>query len=476
MVKTRYGKTTKGQNMEVFVAGECAYTTQSTYAAFAANLASLVDGEIGVFADTGALKTSTLSGGDKFFVAQKVTGSKGDASIKKSSVYVYPTTGIDGGTVLGSPYSTPVKPIVYVGWNGTTGSLNAPTIAAGQDYQISLIDTTPPAANPLNTLQANRTTATSSETIYSILADPQTGIIPQINNTQTIKSFFSPFQNLPTIYVADLVGNSASFTATSTATGVATLTKGSKTISFVTARPGATWSSAVGDFVAINTGAAATAANSILYKIASQTATTIVLDRPYTGASTTITEANVQAGFIAKAAAPSNTSEYGVKITTADYFTTFRAVVGPTSFSAATITYATNWALGIGTPEETVEEELEGTVFHSGSSTGNAAFPLDYGQPTAYAKYTRAYATIKITNTPSEKSVAAPVTHFTKYVTMIIKAAYGSTTFTIGGTAQSSGFSAISNPQTGLSAASASALVTSSNDGLAYILGVANIN
>ncbi|WP_196301954.1 hypothetical protein, partial [Streptococcus pneumoniae] len=78
------------------------------------------------------------------------------------------------------------------------------------------------------------TTATASETIYSILGDAQTGIVAQINNNQTVKSFFSPFQNSPTIYVADIVGNSASFTATTTATGIATLTKGSNTISFVT--------------------------------------------------------------------------------------------------------------------------------------------------------------------------------------------------------------------------------------------------
>ena len=152
MVKTRYGKTTKGQNMEVFVAGECAYTTKSTYSAFVAAIDTITDGEIGVFSDAGVLKISTLSGGDKFFIAQKVTGSKGSASVKKSNIYTYPTSGNLDGTVLGSPYSTPIKPIVYVGWNGTTGSLNAPTIAADQDYQISLIDTTPPAANPLNTL------------------------------------------------------------------------------------------------------------------------------------------------------------------------------------------------------------------------------------------------------------------------------------------------------------------------------------
>jgi len=84
MVKTRYGKTTKGQNMEVFVAGECAYTAQTTYAAFVAAIDSLADGEIGVFTDAGAIKTTALASGDKFFIAQKVTGTRGSASIKKS--------------------------------------------------------------------------------------------------------------------------------------------------------------------------------------------------------------------------------------------------------------------------------------------------------------------------------------------------------------------------------------------------------
>jgi len=179
MVKTRYGKTTKGQNMEVFVASECAYTTQATYAAFVAAIDSLADGEIGVFSDVGALRVTgvPLASGDKFFIAQKVTGTRGPASIKKSNIYTFPTSGNLEGVSKGYAYSTPVKPVVYIGFNGTSGSLNAPTIAAGQDYQISLIDTTPPAANPLNTLQANRTTVTASETIYSILGDAQTGIV-----------------------------------------------------------------------------------------------------------------------------------------------------------------------------------------------------------------------------------------------------------------------------------------------------------
>lgn len=414
-----------------------------------------------MFTEAGARKTTTLSAGEKFFIAQKVTGSKGDPSIKKSNVYTYPTSGNTAGTVLGSPYSAPVKPIVYIGYNGTTGSLNAPTIAANQDYQISLVDTTPPAANPLNTLQANRTTATASETIYSILADPQTGIVPQINNTQTIKSYYSPIQNLPTIYVADVVSNGTYSPVTTTASHP--FVKGSTRV--VT---GGANNVAVNDFIRVG----ANAGTTIVYKVTAvgtgafsgATANDYTIDRPFTGTSATYT--------VFRGATP---TEYGVKITTVDFFTTFRAVVGPTSFAAATITYATNWSLGIGTPEETIEEELEGTVFHSGSSTANAAFPLDYGQPTVYAKANRAYATIKVTNTPSERSIAAPVNEYSKAVTLVVKAPYVATAFTLGGVAYNGTFSTI-NPQTGLSAASASPIVTTSNDGLAFILGVANIN
>jgi hypothetical protein len=477
MVKTRFGKTTKGQNLEVFVAGETAYTTKSTYAAFVASLDSLVDGEIGVFLENGNLQTSTLTGGTKFFVAQKVTSTKGSPSVKKSIVYTYPTAGNLSGSVLGSAYSAPVKPVAYVGFNGTSGSLNNPTIAADQDYQINLIDTTPPAANPLNSLLASRTTATSSETVYSILADPKTGIVPIINNTHTGKTYFSPFSNNPAIYVADVVSNGTKATIAIgtqiTGTGAASVqlgsaTKGSKTVTITSTTLTAT-SIAAGNFIEIG---------GLLYSVATtptvgSNIATITLDRPYTGETFSgVRLDNSTQGMKTVTAI----TEYGVKITTEDYFSTFRVALGLGGFANATLTYATSWSLGIGTPEETMEEEIEGTVFHSGSSTANAAFADDYGQPTKYAKANRAYATIKVSNILSERSTAAPVNEYSKAVTLIVKAAYGSTTFTIGGTAQSSGFSAISNPQLGLSAASASALVTTSNDGLAYVLGVANIN
>ena len=439
MVKTRYGKTTKGQNMEVFVASECAYTTQATYAAFVTAIDSLADGEIGVFSEAGALRVTgvPLASGDKFFIAQKVSGSKGGASIKKSNIYTFPTSGNLSGISKGYAYSTPVKPVVYIGFNGTSGSLNAPTIAAGQDYQISLIDTTPPAANPLNTLQANRTTATASETIYSILGDAQTGIVAQINNNQTVKSFYSPLQNSPSIYVADVVSNGTKATIAIgtqiTGTGAAAVqlgaaTKGSKTVTLTSTTLTAT-SITTGDVIEIG---------GLIYKVAAvpvvgSNIATILLDRPYTGATFTATRLDDATNGMKTVTV---ITEYGVKVTTVDYFTTFRAVVGPTSFAAATITYATNWSLGIGTPEETIEEEAEGTVFHSGSSTVNAQFAADYGQPTIYGKSNRAYATFKIVNTPSERSVAAPVNEYSKAVTLIVKAPYGSATFTVGGVAQ----------------------------------------
>lgn len=441
MVKTRYGKTTKGQNMEVFVAGECAYTAQTTYAAFVTAIDSLSDGEIGVFSEAGALRVTgvPLASGDKFFIAQKVTGTRGSASIKKSNIYTFPTSGNLSGVSKGYAYSTPVKPVVYIGFNGTSGSLNAPTIATGQDYQISLMDTTPSAASPLNTVQANRTVATTAETLYSILGDAQTGIVAQLNNNQTLKSYYAPLQTSPSIYVADVVSN-GTYAAPATTTSFP-FVYGSKNVT-----AGGASDIATGDLIRVGTNAGTT----IVYKVVKGTtaftgagANDFALDRPFTNVSATYT-------VFRNTVAP---TEYGVKVTTADYFTTFRALTGPTSLSAATITYATNWSLGIGTPEETIEEEAEGTIFHSGSSTVNAQFAADYGQPTIYGKSNRAYATFKIVNTPSERSIAAPVDTYSKHVTLIVKAPYGSGTFTVGGVSQGSGFAALTSVQTGLSTA-----------------------
>ena len=257
MVKTRYGKTTKGQNMEVFVAGECAYTLQTTYAGFVAAIDSLSDGEIGVFSEAGALRVTgvPLASGDKFFIAQKVTGTRGSASIKKSNVYTFPTSGNLDGISKGYAYSTPVKPVVYIGFNGTSGSLNAPTIAAGQDYQISLMDTTPPAASPLNTVQANRTVATTAETLYSILGDAQTGIVAQLNNNKTLKSYYAPLQTSPSIYVADVVSN-GTYAAPATTTSFP-FVYGSKNVT-----AGGASDIATGDLIRVGTNAGTT----IVYK------------------------------------------------------------------------------------------------------------------------------------------------------------------------------------------------------------------
>jgi hypothetical protein len=459
MVKTRYGKTTKGQNMEVFVAGECAYTLKTTYADFVSSLSSLSDGEIGIFTEAGAVKTTALSAGEKFFVAQKVSSSNGSASVKKSNIFVYPTSGVIDNSVAGYPYATPVKPVAYVGFNGTSGSLNAPAIAINQDYQVTLLNTTPPVSAPLDALQASRTTASTTETIYSILGDPQTGIVPQINGNQTLKSFFAGIQNSPSPYVADIVSNGTYTAVTTTASHG--FTNNSKNVV-----AGGANNVVAGDIIRVGTNAGTT----VIYKVVTvgtsafsgATANDYALDRPFTGTTGTIT-------VFRNTVAP---TEYGIKITTVDYFTTFRITLSSTSFTNATITYSTNWSLGVGTPEETVEEEYEGNNFHASSTTPNIAFASDYGQPKAYANLSRAYATIKVKNTPSERSVAAPVNEYSKEVYLIVKAPYGSATFTIGGTAQTNGFSAISNPQTGLSTAGTNTPVVS----LATVLGASNVN
>ncbi len=442
MVKTRFGKTTKGINAEVFVTGECAYTSQTTYGAFAAAVNTATDGEIGVFNEDGTTRTTALTAGNKFFIAQKITGSGSVPSIKKSVIYTY------GGTdtiVAGYVYTAPVKPVAYIGFNGTTGSLNGTTIAVGQDYGVTLLDTTPPTTNPLDTASATRTVAGTSETFYSILGDGQTGIAATLNGTQTLRSYYSPIYSSPGIYVVDVVSNGTYTAVTTTASHG--FTNGS--INVVT---GGANNVVAGDTIRIGTNAGTTG----IYKVVTvgttafsgATANDYTLDRPYTGTTATVT-------VFRNTVAP---TEYGLKITTKDYFTTFRATV-QSGFANATFTYAVSWNLGNGTPEEIVEEEIEGSVFH-GNNYYNIAFTADYGIPKAYTNLSRAYATIKIQTVKRERSIAAPVTEYSNLNYCFIAAPYASTTFTLGGTLQTNGFSAITSPQASLSAAAASPIVT----------------
>lgn len=450
MVKTRFGRTLKGQNWEVFVASETAYTAQTTYSAFAANLASLADGELGVFNDdaTFSLRTTALTTGSRFFIAQKVSGQKGDFSIKKSIVYTYGSGPNGAGSnVYGYVYSAPVKPIAYIGFNGTSGSLNAAAIAIGQDYQITLLDTTPPVANPMNALQAGRTVAATTETVASILGDPQTGIVAQINGNQTTKSFFAGIQLQPQIYVADLITDGTYTAVTTTASHG--FTAGSRNV--VT---GGVNNVVVGDRIRVGANAGTTGTYTVTAvgtgAFTGATANDYTIDRPFAGTTGTIT-------VFRNTVAP---TQYGVKITTVDYFSTFAIALGSTGFANATITYSTRWNLGIGTPEETAEFEYEGNTFHGVGSIYNNAFPVDWGIPVTYTKSNRAYATIDIVGINAERSVAAPNDTWSSRTYLAIKAPYGSTTFTLGGVLQTNGFSAIVTPQVGLSAAAASPVVT----------------
>ena len=434
MVKTRFGKTTKGINAQVFVASECAYTTQATYDAFAANLPTLVDGEMGVFLEDGTLRVAALTVGLKFFVAQKVSSQSGEITIKRSITYSY---GVDSN-ITGYVYDAPVKPVVYVGWNGVSGSLNATAIALNLDYGITLTDTTPPATEPLDSIITSKTVSSLTETVSTILGDPKTGLVALLNGNSTGRSYFSPLQGQPSVYIVDLINNGTYIAVATTATGG--FITGSKNVI-----AGGANNVAIGDVIRVG----ANIGTTNVYTVTATGTTAFAgagtndytIDRPYTGISGTIT---VFRNTLVGAAI----TESGLKITSKDYFTTFRANVWG-GFVNATITNAVTWKLGQGTPEAVTQVEDEGNIFEGTGHYYNIAFGADYGLPTKYANLSRAYGKIKVRGLKAERSVAAPEVNYSKETFILIKAPYGSATFTIGGISQA-GFGAIVNPQIGL--------------------------
>lgn len=199
-------------------------------------------------------------------------------------------------------YSAPVQQVSFIGFNGVSGSINMPTVTQGSEATLLAVQQEASTVDQIRSQEdygAGNFAAATSE--YSVLAAVVTNINTAFTKTHT----------------AFIVGN-GTFTNTATNTGTLTLTNGSNVLSFASAVPASTWVAAVGQFISIaNTavgalaGAAATAVNGTIYRIAGLTATEIILDRPYGGASGTISQTNVQAGYISLL---TSTTSLGIKL------------------------------------------------------------------------------------------------------------------------------------------------------------------
>src|SRR6478736_102954 len=104
---SKYSKNLSGVAQKVIV-GTATYTAQGTIDLFAANAA---EGEVGVFLDTGVVRTTALTSAiNKFFIAQKR-----DGFINRSPILDYN----DIFRKLRTPYAAQVKQVTAIGFSGT---------------------------------------------------------------------------------------------------------------------------------------------------------------------------------------------------------------------------------------------------------------------------------------------------------------------------------------------------------------------
>ena len=175
MAKTRYQRSTKGENAEVYVALPTAYTAQASPALFEANAA---EGEIGVYdATTGALYTAALPANTKYQIYMKQDGL---------AICTAPTF-YDSTKTRQANYKAPVKQVTTINLSAAQLAYSDALIAAQvpnsinppQNYAgLTLIETTP-GNTPLPTLDYDYTFNSPAGLTTLIILN---AIIARINN------------------------------------------------------------------------------------------------------------------------------------------------------------------------------------------------------------------------------------------------------------------------------------------------------
>lgn len=394
----RYSKNLSGVSQKVFV-GTATYTDDTTFAAFIANAP---EGEMGVFLDTGAVRTTALTAAvNKFFIAQKRDG------------FINRTPVLDFNDIfrkLQTDYVAPVKQISTLGYNGTSGDLGFNFTAATQSntltYGISVRETTP-GNQPFPIQEGYATVNTTTADEYTVLAS----IVSQLNGD------FDYERTEPDKFVkAEILSNGAITEFAATADPI--LVNGSVTVNFVAA-------------VTIATGALVIFRGAV-YKVALgvTAGTVITLDRPYQGVSETI-DVDTTVNLAGTMAYTSGTNLLGVRFTSIENESHFK-IAGNTGLQFDTVTAITPWLLGSGAGTQIYElESVQGIIFDGVGSTRNAAFREDYGQPTLFASKTGTYHQIFLDLAPKVLPSAVPTQYEQKQIQRILIAA------PVGGTLES---------------------------------------
>lgn len=263
-------------------------------------------------------------------------------------------------------YSAPVKQVSYIGWNGTTGAMTLPTIAANDDATLIAIQKEATTSDQIRE-QENYSVGglAASETEYNILA----GIVNSVNNQPTLSK----------THTAGITtnGTQADFTGTGTALK---FTKGSTTVLFMIQDGTDGWVASTGTVAAADiigvahanmksVSFAAAAAGSSAGRHVITIAGTIynVADAGTDALNATAIAAAINAGTQATAAVTSSTT---VTIT-----------LVPSLYSAKILAQYTTDDSSFSTPALTVittTGETQGTIYKAAAAVSAAAsFELD---------------------------------------------------------------------------------------------------
>lgn len=352
----RYSKTTSGQRQHVFVSGSgLNYTDDTTFAAFIDNAP---EGEIGIFLSSGAIKTDALTANQEFFIAQKR-----DSAIHKTPILKFN----DIVSKRKQAYTAPVRKVVTVGYNGTSGDVGLDFTGASstnaQDVAVSVRETTP--GNQPFPVQEGRVVVTSaSQDEYSVLHK----ICQQINGDLDYA------RTQPDRFVkAEILANGS-------------LTAFGQTLAVVNGSNLAT----AGGNVTFAAGTKLSIAGTI-YALASAVSagTAIVLDRNYQGTTATVSSGTTSS-TVSSMAYTSGTTLLGLRFTGLydDEHFLVQTEDGLTNSTTAT---ATEWVMGSGYYAMVADLEAEGQIFAGLGSIPNTAFKADYGIPTNFASASLTY-------------------------------------------------------------------------------------
>lgn len=383
----RFTKTTKGFNAPVFVAPAINYTTDATIALFLANAPT---GELGVYDANDARHTDAITSAEKFYIVQKLAGG-----IKRT-----PLLALSDIVATKKLYVAPVKQVSSIGWTGTGGGLNLPTLAAGQTFEFAVIETTE-GYDPFPSWNYSYTTKTNDTQMEIMQA-----FAKAVNDLASLQ--YKINEPLVSARVkADATYGNYALGGTTPTLGVV---NGSEFVQIESGANDGTADIAVGDYIAFDAAAAPTDAVGDIYKVIAKGAgndAVITLNRPYQGATQTFTEAEAEGTRVKKVTV---VVAAGIELTSKNFDEHFRIAVRDL-LEDADITYTTAFVKGNGTYDEVFSDETEGEIWE-GDTAKNSVFAPDFGQQgrqsvagETYDAYMIQYTTRKAAIAPEGENV-----------------------------------------------------------------------